>query len=78
MNVFHNFLIALDQALNTLIRIDGEYGQPNETLSARLWRKGEYCTKRRRVVDALFFWQSEHCAQSYLNELARNKGYGNA
>lgn len=41
MSIFKNFLIGLNQTLNCLIRLDGEYGTPDEMLSARAWRLRE-------------------------------------
>lgn len=61
--------IAIDQVFNTLLG-----GFADETLSARAWRLAD--KKRRwavirRCIDGLFFWQDEHCFNSYLNELTR-------
>lgn len=81
------FLIAIDQAINTLVWSKKEgFGMADETLSARMWRLGELDGQRNwlramRVVDALFFWDKEwcsafgrnmlHCELSYLSELGR-------
>ena len=58
-------LIAVDQLLNTLLG-----GWPAETLSSRCWRWSRDGVRAwpRRVVDRLFFWQREHCRESYENE----------
>lgn len=63
--------IALDQVANTLAG-----GWADETLSARAWRCR--ATRRRwcmayRVINALFFWQADHCRASYESELARRQ-----
>jgi hypothetical protein len=86
MSIFLNFLVSLDQCFNTLIRIDGEYGYSDETLSARLFRQRDYCPKRWKFVDMLFFWDTEviypkddigafytarHCELSYIAEQQR-------
>lgn len=66
--------IALDQLLNTLLA-----GWPDETLSSRTYRLANLadCKKKRwviaeKVINAIFFWQKDHCYQSYLSELERN------
>ncbi|MDR1350905.1 MAG: hypothetical protein LBJ59_09070 [Zoogloeaceae bacterium] len=75
MSIFKNVLIGLDQTLNCLIRMDGEYGAPDETLSARVWRKREHYPKTRRFIDLLFFFDrvgdTRHCELSYTNEMLR-------
>lgn len=61
-------LIALDQFVNTLCN-----GWADETLSSRCWR-WELNGKRswpRKLVDALFFWDKNHCRESYESELKR-------
>lgn len=71
MTRFVAVLIALDQLANTLLA-----GWPDETLSSRAYRCGELeLTPKRRwviariVIDALFFWQDQHCRAAYLSEL---------
>lgn len=61
-----NFLIALDQLLNVLIGS----GWPDETLSAFAHRRQGW---RRAVINALFFWQYDHCAKSYWSERTRKQ-----
>jgi len=63
-------LIAIDQLTNTVFG-----GMADETISARCWRLRH---KRgwgimRRLVDALFFWERDHCYQSYLHEFERRQ-----
>lgn len=68
-------LIALDQLVNALLG-----GDPDETLSARLyrhrrlpwWRVGHF------IVNALFFWQWRpstgwHCQQAWRSEMDRTQ-----
>lgn len=64
-------LIALDQLANALI----PGGWADETLSSRAHRMR---AKRQPVwrwtagaIDRLFFWQREHCAQAFADELER-------
>ena len=65
--MFKQILLAIDQLLNTLIG-----GMADETLSARAHRqhrKGR--SLLRNVINALFFWQEDHCGESYAAEFAR-------
>lgn len=61
-------LIAIDQLLNALL-----CGWPDETLSSRCWRWDRDGKRQwpRRLVDALFFWEKEHCRESYESEQLR-------
>lgn len=68
---FLQFAIALDQVANTLVG-----GWADETLSARAWRCREARTHWRmayRVINAVFFWQADHCRASYESELSRRQ-----
>ena len=65
MKRLKNILIALDQLINALCN-----GWPDETLSARAYR-WERSGKRawpRKLIDALFFFDPEHCRESYESE----------
>lgn len=61
-------LIGLDQFVNTIAG-----GYPNETLSARAWRKGSIegngaWKAFQQLTDTLFYpLQSNHCKQSYIH-----------
>lgn len=61
--------IAADQFFNTLLA-----GHADETLSARAWRM-QFKKRRwmaiRIIIDAIFFWQDNHCFNSYLSEKQR-------
>ncbi len=64
-------LIALDQLANAVI----PGGWADETLSSRAHRMRQ---EKQRVwgwtanaIDWLFFWQPNHCAQAYADELDR-------
>jgi hypothetical protein len=61
-------LVAVDQVFNVLFG-----GWPDETLSARCWRcrDSQPYAALRAVIDGLFFWQNEHCKQSYESERLR-------
>lgn len=70
-------LIALDQFVNTLF-----CGYADETLSARAYRHAEIKKDRRWpmvIINALFFWQKDHCKSAYESEVERKQlpaGYG--
>lgn len=67
-------LIALDQFANTLVWAAGEgFGLADETLSARAWRLRERRVwgVARRLIDGLFFWEADHCADSFRVEQSR-------
>lgn len=67
--------IAIDQAFNCLVHIDGDgWGFADETLSARLWRcwlQGRCGPLPWQLVDALFFWQDRHCYRAWRSEIER-------
>ena len=62
-------LIWIDQGFNVLFG-----GWADETISARAYR----CSSDKRhwmitkhIIDVLFFWQIQHCMQSYVSEIKR-------
>ena len=58
-------LIAIDQLVNAILA-----GWPDETLSSRAWRWEQDGVRvwPRRLIDRMFFWEQEHCYQSYISE----------
>lgn len=62
------FLIAVDQVFNTLLG-----GMADETLSARAYRQRDKHPWRMSVIDALFFWEDNHCYESWLSEVERRQ-----
>ena len=63
-------LIALDQLLNAVCN-----GWPDETLSSRCWRwdmEGKR-TWPRKLIDGLFFWDANHCRESFESERIRRQ-----
>ena len=54
-------LVALDQLLNALLG-----GWCDETLSSRAWREGWH-----KPIDLLFWWDTDHCFESYISERLR-------
>lgn len=71
MRQLHQIAVAFDQLLNTLI----PGGMADETLSARAHRAREKGQPvwgwTANAIDLLFFWQDDHCYNSYLNEVNR-------
>lgn len=65
-------LIAIDQLVNTLLG-----GHADETLSSRAYRaevKGRFFGRiMRPVIDSIFFFDKDHCYNSYVSELNRNQ-----
>jgi hypothetical protein len=58
--------IGLDQLINAVLG-----GLPDETFSSRCYR----CRRKqpykllKAIIDGLFFWEDQHCYQSYISEL---------
>lgn len=67
---FKNILLGIDQLVNTVIS-----GEPDETLSSRAWR--HYVDGSRKwpkiLIDLIFFWDKDHCYNSYLSEINRTQ-----
>jgi hypothetical protein len=64
------FFVGFDQWIAAIIT-----GWPDATLSAWAWaweRDGK-CRWLRPVIDAIFFWDKDHCRESYRNELEGNQ-----
>lgn len=71
--MFKQFLISLDQTLNTVIKMgDDGYGYADEMLSARAWRLRDKSTLYI-WIDRLFFWDKDHCQECYAIELERQQ-----
>lgn len=68
-------LIALDQLLNTLLFWLPGGAWADETLSARAWRMRDTppFTWLRPLLDAVFFFDPQHCYTSWLSEIFRNQ-----
>lgn len=63
-------LIALDQVFNTLVYVKGDgWGFADETLSARAYRLREESVLPYKLINALFFWQEDHCKEAYNSEV---------
>lgn len=70
MKYVKNILIGLDQLANAIFR-----GEPDETLSSRAWRLQEERGRKwpRILIDLLFFFDKNHCYESYLSEIERKQ-----
>jgi hypothetical protein len=74
--VIKQLLLGIDQTANTLVYMPGDgFGFADETLSARSWRLQQKGNKLaglfRKVIDVLFFWDKQHCYNSFLSEVLR-------
>ena len=58
-------LIALDQLANAICG-----GWADETLSSRAYRESPRVEK---FINALFFWDKDHCYESYVSEQLRTQ-----
>lgn len=64
-----NVAVAFDRMMNAAQR-----GDPNETLSSVAYRKnrdGEPFGFMMHVINALFWFQPDHCHKAYLADRAR-------
>lgn len=67
-------LIAIDQSVNTLVWLPGDgFGMADETLSARAYRLRDQHPWLMRSIDTIFFWDTDHCFESYLSEIIRRQ-----
>ena len=63
--------IAVDQLINTICG-----GWADETISSRAYRmqeKSSKFVKLRKLIDSLFFWQTNHCRSAYESEKNRRQ-----
>lgn len=71
----HQAFLVVDQAANVLLIPFHSGSWADETLSARAWRAYRddkpWGRATKPVIDALFFWQDDHCYHAHLAELAR-------
>lgn len=65
-----NVLIAINQVVSTLVG-----GSPDETLSSYAYRLDQQRKPGGRIfrplIDAIFFWQKEHCKMANIEERLR-------
>ena len=60
---FQQTFIAADQLINALLG-----GWADETFSSRAWRESP---RLARVIDAIFWFDKNHCFESYISETMR-------
>ena len=70
---WHQILVSADQFLTTMlcsIFFPTERSYADETLSCRSmrWEWNRVRKWPRRFIDRLFFWEQDHCYQSYIFE----------
>lgn len=75
MNAMVDYFVRVGDALSQLVNVTLLFGKnANESISGRAYRqRNEY---RRwylayKIINALFFFQDNHCRESYLNDLLR-------
>ena len=79
MTLLHNLkqlLICLDQLANVLIGLVGNRKSwADETMSAHAWRMQleHGRTWARKLIDALFWFDKDHCKESYKSEMERRQ-----
>lgn len=63
-------LLGFDQLGNTFFN-----GYADEALSARAYRRRETSLGKvaYRAINALFFWQKDHCMAAYASEMFRTQ-----
>lgn len=63
-------LTGIDQLLNALLA-----GWPDETLSSRACRWDVDGVRKwpRKAIDTMFFWEKNHCWESYRSEWERRQ-----
>lgn len=62
---FRQVLIACDQFANAVFG-----GWADETISSRMYRENRKIMMS--FIDLMFFWQPNHCYQSYLSEFNKS------
>jgi len=71
MKYFLNLLIIISQLINTVFLA----GHPDQTVSARAFenRKKKVWGVVYVTINKIFYWQSNHCLASYLEDVTRAK-----
>lgn len=59
-------LIRIGDSLSQLANVILLGGHPNESLSGRAWRTQ---SKWRYVIDAILWFDNDHCKNAYLNDI---------
>lgn len=61
-----NYLIRVGDALSQLANVVFLNGNPNESLSGRAYRTNSMW---RKVIDALLWFDKDHCRNAFLNDI---------
>ena len=61
-----NYLVRVGNACSQLLNTVFLNGHPNESISGRSYREG--WTFMVSMIDAIFFFDPDHCMNSHLNE----------
>lgn len=73
----YQLLIAFDQFVNALTGLIcfKEKIWADESLSSRAYRMDRDGVRSwpRKLIDALFFWEKDHCRDSYYSEVERRQ-----
>lgn len=66
-------LISIDQVFNVLHRFFTEKKYADETISSRAYRlrRDDLNKTPEKVINTLFFWEKDHCYESYVSEMDR-------
>ena len=64
MTYLWNVLEAVSQLLHAILG-----GNPNITLSAKAYLRREAHPLPYRAINALFFWQDDHCRESWVSDI---------
>lgn len=67
------YLKRVWSALSQLINVVLLMGEPNESISGRCYR--EPWPRAMAIINALFFWQVNHCRSAYTKDLEWAKNY---
>jgi prepilin-type processing-associated H-X9-DG protein len=67
------YIKSLWSACSQLANVAFLGGHANESISGRAHR--EPWPRAKRVINALFFWQVDHCKSAYMNDVKWAKAY---
>jgi len=70
---FKKYLSGIWSASSQWFNVAVLLGHPNESISGRC--HGAPWPRTKRVVNALFFWQVDHCKSAYSNDVKWAKAY---
>lgn len=69
MNWLNAVAVCISQSFNAIVLL----GSPDETVSARCHRQRHMRAWdiARRIFNTVYFWQEDHCADSYADDVSR-------